>query len=157
MNTWIKVAAVAVAQLALVGVGVAPQLSARATGEEYLLRVQPYDPVDPFRGAYADLQYPDLGGSDVEQATEGWDTVYLPLRKDGDVWVADEPSAQRPDQTPYLTCDGRDWRLRCGIESLFLPQDEAAAVEDLMRAGDAVAVVRIDSRGHAAVVDVRRR
>ena len=55
-----KIAIVAVAQLALVGVAVAPQLSARAFGDEYRMRVAPVDPIDPFRGAYVDLGYPDL-------------------------------------------------------------------------------------------------
>src|SRR5690606_23157401 len=54
------VAGVAVAQLALVAVGVAPQLSARTSGETYRFAVSPVDPIDPFRGAYVDLQYPDL-------------------------------------------------------------------------------------------------
>ena len=57
----LKVGAVALVQLALVGVAVAPRLSARLTGDEYRLRVQPVDPIDPFRGAYVDLDYPDLG------------------------------------------------------------------------------------------------
>ena len=49
-----------VAQLALVALAVFPQLSARATGEELRLRVEPVDPIDPFRGAYVTLGYPDL-------------------------------------------------------------------------------------------------
>ncbi len=56
----LKVGAVALVQLALVGVAVAPRLSARLTGDEYRLRVAPVDPIDPFRGAYVDLDYPDL-------------------------------------------------------------------------------------------------
>ena len=47
-------------QAALVGVAVAPQLSARVTGDTYLFRVAPLDPIDPFRGAYVTLDYPDL-------------------------------------------------------------------------------------------------
>ena len=60
----------------------------------------------------------------------------------------------RPEDGPYLACEDRSWQVRCGIESWFLPQDEAAAAEDLLREG-AVAEVRIDGRGNAAVVDVR--
>ena len=56
---------VAASQLALVGLAVAPQLSARVAGDTYLVRVAPVDPIDPFRGAYVALDYPDLrhGGS----------------------------------------------------------------------------------------------
>ena len=61
-----RIALVAVLQLALVPLAVLPQLSARVTGETYRMRVAPVDPIDPFRGAYIDLSYPDLrdrGGS----------------------------------------------------------------------------------------------
>ena len=70
------------------------------------------------------------------------------------MWAADAWTRDRPADGPYLACDDRSWQIRCGIESWFLPQDEAAATEDLLRDG-AVAEVRIDSRGNAAVVDVR--
>ena len=38
---------IAVSQLALVGLAVAPQLSARLTGDTYLVRVAPVDPIEP--------------------------------------------------------------------------------------------------------------
>ena len=55
-----RVGAVVVASLALVVVAVWAPLAARLTGEEVTLRVEPVDPIDPFRGAYVDLSYPDL-------------------------------------------------------------------------------------------------
>ena len=55
-----RVAGVVLTSLALLAVAVWPQLSARFTGDEVVLRVQPVDPIDPFRGAYVDLGYPDL-------------------------------------------------------------------------------------------------
>src|SRR4029078_7535393 len=55
-----KVTVVALVQLVLLAVAVAPRVSPRLTGDEYLLRVAPVDPIDPFRGAYVDLDYPDL-------------------------------------------------------------------------------------------------
>jgi uncharacterized membrane-anchored protein len=70
------------------------------------------------------------------------------------VWTASEWSRERPADGPYLACDDRSWQIRCGIESWFLPQDEARETEDLLRDG-AVAELRIDGRGNAAVVDVR--
>ena len=148
----VKVTVVALVQLVLVGIAVAPRLSARLTGEEYLLRVAPVDPIDPFRGAYVDLDYPDL---DLDRETPGDEgTVYVTLEQDGEVWVASGSTRERPSGTPYLMCDDRDWRLRCGIESLFLPQDEAAAMQDDVAGGSAVAVVKVDGRGHAALVRV---
>ena len=163
MNRTVTTAVIAVSQLALVGVGVAPQLSARLAGDTYLMKVAPIDPMDPFRGAYVALDYPDLRHDDsqsfgspglgaLEDGEEG--DVYVSLVEEGGVWGAGEWSRTRPEEGPYLACDDRSWQIRCGIESWFLPQDEAAAAEDLLRDG-AVAEVRIDGRGNAAVVDVR--
>jgi uncharacterized membrane-anchored protein len=151
-----RIAAVAVTGLTLTAVAVYPQLSARLTGEEIQLRVAPVDPIDPFRGAYVDLQYPDLnrvGGESraLEDGEPG--DVFLTLRQKGDVWVGDSWSRTRPEQGPYLACTDRSWRVRCGIESWFLPQDEAAEMEEAVDDG-AIATVRVDGRGHAALIDV---
>ena len=147
-----KVTVVALVQLALVGVAVAPRLSARLTGDEYLLRVAPVDPIDPFRGAYVDLDYPDLDLGRETPGDEG--TVYITLEQDGEVWVASAYTRERPSGTPYLACDDRDWPMRCGIESLFLPQDDAASMQADLGDGSMVAVVKVDGRGNAALVRV---
>ena len=76
-----KVTVVALVQLALVGVAVAPRLSARLTGDEYLLRVAPVDPIDPFRGAYVDLDYPDLHLDERSDAVGGEGTLYVTLSR----------------------------------------------------------------------------
>jgi len=151
----VKVVVVALVQLALVGVAVAPRLSARLTGDEYRLRVAPVDPIDPFRGAYVDLDYPDLSLDDASPDPDDDEgTLYVTLVRDGEVWTAGEYTRARPSGTPYLACDDRDWRIRCGIESLFLPQDEAAAMQEDVAGGTMVAVVKVDGRGHAALVRV---
>jgi uncharacterized membrane-anchored protein len=154
----VKVAVVALVQLALVGVAVAPRLSARLTGEEYRLRVAPVDPIDPFRGAYVDLDYPDLRLTDEpdepSDPEDGEGTLYVTLVPEGAVWKAGEYTRERPSGTPYLACDDRDGGIRCGIESLFLPQDEAAALEEDVAGGSMVAVVKVDGRGNAALVRV---
>jgi len=145
-------AVVAACQLALVGVAVAPQLSARLAGDSYVVRVAPLDPIDPFRGAYVALDYPDLRLDAPDRGESG--EVYLTLVEDDGVWVGDRWSRTRPDRGPYLACEDRSWQVRCGIESWFLPQDRAQEMEDRLRDG-ALAELRIDSRGNAAVVDVR--
>lgn len=154
----IRTLAVVVAvQAGLVGAAVAPQLSARATGEAYEFRVAPLDPIDPFRGAYVTLDYPDLQREESLHSPDDGDdgTVYITLVQDDGVMVADGFAPERPsDERPYLACDDDGWRIHCGIESYFLPQDEAAAMEDLLRDG-AIAEVRIDGRGHAALIGVR--
>lgn len=163
MNRTVTTGVIAVSQLVLVAVGVAPQLSARLTGDSYLVRVAPVDPIDPFRGAYVALDYPDLrhdeSRSFVEPGLGALDDgesgdLYITLVERDGVWTASEWSRERPGDGPYLACDDRSWQIRCGIESWFLPQDEARETEDLLRDG-AVAELRIDGRGNAAVVDVR--
>lgn len=148
-----QVALVAVAQLALVGVAVAPQLSARFTGEEYRLRVAPVDPIDPFRGAYVDLDYPDLHGSE----RQGKGAIYLTLVEQDDVWVEGDFSRTRPDEGPYLACDDRGWELRCGIESWFASQSEAKRLEAEVADEGMIAVVKVDGRGHATLVGLEPR
>lgn len=156
-----RVGIVALVQLALVAVAVAPQLSARVTGDEYRLRVAAFDPIDPFRGAYVDLDYPDLrepGGSFPASMNDGESgIVYATLVQDGEIWVLGEYTRTRPDQGPYLACDDRDWRIRCGIESWFASQEDAARLGRELARDGAVATLRIDSRGNAALVAVDPR
>lgn len=175
-TTWVVVATIA--QLLLVPVAVYGQLSARLTGEELLLRVGPVDPIDPFRGAYVDLGYPDLQPTELQRKDlEDGDEVYVVLEEDDGVMVAERFSRTRPDRGTYLACADDGWRPRCGIESLFLPQDEAARVqrdidqsgfevEELDEQGNPVerdrdsgyvARIKVDSRGNAAVVGLEKR
>ena len=70
MNRTLTTGVIAVSQLVLVGLGVAPQLSARLAGDTYLVRVAPVDPIDPFRGAYVALDYPDLRHDDSQSFVE---------------------------------------------------------------------------------------
>ena len=158
MNRALRLGAALVVQAALVVVAVQAPLSARLSGEEVLLRVEPVDPMDPFRGAYVDLGYPDLPGPADEVDRPDADArgpVYVPLTRQGEVWVGAAATRTRPAAAPYLTCDDSGWRLSCGIESLFLPQDRATAVEEAVREGSLVARVRVDGRGHAALLGVQ--
>ncbi|MGZ8770164.1 MAG: GDYXXLXY domain-containing protein, partial [Aeromicrobium sp.] len=79
-------------------------------------------------------------------------TVYVPLVRDGDVWKGREVTADRPDKGPFLKCDSDSWQLRCGIESYFVAQDRATAIEESVRSGTATARVRIDGQGNAALM-----
>jgi uncharacterized membrane-anchored protein len=151
-----RVAAAVVVQLALVAVAVSGQLSARLTGDEYSFRVEPVDPIDPFRGAYVALDYPDLVPNNENLPGDRGD-VFLPLTEDGEVWAAGTPTRTRPDDGPYLACTDRNYEIRCGIDSWFLPQDDARELEGAIRDGDVVARVRIDGRGNAALVAVEVR
>lgn len=152
------IAAAAVAQLTVVGLAVAPQLSARLTGTDHQMQVRLVDPIDPFRGAYVRLDYPGLqapGGSQPPVIDGSkHDEVFVPLVEQGGVWVAADWRASRPDEGPYLACAHRDRAIRCGIESYFAPQDAAWELERQLARDGGVATIRIDSRGRASVVAV---
>lgn len=153
MNPRTRVALVCVLNLGLVGLAVAGQLSARATGEEIRLRVDPVDPIDPFRGAYVNLAYTDIS----RRTTEETGDAYVSLARRGPVWEATSVSTYPPDDGPFLRCHDDGWRLSCGIESFFVPQDRAQEIETDVNGGDAVAVVKVDSRGNAALISVETR
>ena len=158
--TWARLPLVALAMLTLVPLATLPQLAARVTGKEYLLRVAPVDPIDPFRGAYVALSYPDLNNNGSTSSTGGMGsmedgergTVYITLERDGRVWRAAEWTRERPSGAPYLTCDDRQWAIRCGIESWFVPQDKADRLSRAVQHGGLVARVKVDGRGRAALV-----
>jgi uncharacterized membrane-anchored protein len=151
---WV-VAVVLLIQIALVGAAVQDRLSARLLGDEYLVRVEPVDPHDPFRGAYVDLGYPDL-------VSDPWDahvpgergTLFIPLTVQEGVLVGGGGTRVRPGEGLYIRCDDSDWRVRCGIESMFLPGDKALATELAVRESDQVARIRLDGRGNAALVGI---
>lgn len=150
----VLVGVVCLVQLLAVGVVLSDRLSARFTGEDHLLRVGPLDPVDPFRGAYVALSYPDLPSSGRPARESETGEVYIPLVRSGETWAGTELRYDRPDTGPYLACSDRGRSIRCGIESYFLPQDGARALEEDVRSGDAVARVRIDDDGNAALIAV---
>ena len=154
----LRTAMVALIQLALVAVAVAPQLTSRFTGEDYLLEVRPVDPIDPFRGAYVTLDYPGLqtpGGSQPPSMDDGGSgEVFITLVEEDGYWVASEWRRTRPAEGPYLACDDRDWAIRCGIESWFASQDRALELERQLAEDGGVATVRIDDQGRASVVSV---
>ena len=146
--------AVVLVQLTLVGVAGAGQLSARFTGDDYLFRVEPVDPFDPFRGAYVVLSYPDL--TTLQDGGEGLPEgdVFIPLAERDGVWGGAAAVAERPGSGPYLACDNDGFTIHCGIQDWFASQTEATRLEEALREGDVLARVRIDGRGHAALMEV---
>lgn len=159
MKRTVLVTLVALCQLALVGVGVAPQLSARVNGETVLLKVAPIDPIDPFRGAYVVLDYPDLTPPSEEdlwgEGEDGDDHLFIVLEERDGVSVGTEWTYQRPESGLYVACAPRSWEVKCGIDSWFAPQKDALRIERDVMGGHALAEVRIDSRGNAAITGLR--
>ena len=154
----VLVAAAVLLQVALVGGAVAPQLSAR-TGEEYRFRVGPVDPMEPLRGAYVALDYPDLlpreaPSGDIIGTPLPTGRVFVPVEVRDGVAHGRPAVRDRPASGPYLAYDSSGHGLDCGIGSWFVPQEEAARLDRSLRDRTAVATVRIDARGNAALVDL---
>ena len=149
---WLILAGVLVVQLVLTLVAVLPQLSPRVSGTEVALRVGPIDPIDPFRGAYVDLDYPDLPDPRFDASgAQDPGAAYVPLRQEGEVWVG-EPIQRSEPEGLFLRCDDSGWRLECGIESWFVGQSMAVDLEESVMDQSAIATVRVDRWGNAAIV-----
>jgi hypothetical protein len=160
-----RVAAAVVAQLLLVGVAVWAPLAARFTGEEVELRVEVADTYEPFADAYVRLSYPDLPGevvpkgevseTEMQQLEAEMGTAFVPLSPQGALWVGGDVVRDEPQAGPFLRCDDSQWQLRCGIETAYVATGaENDPVRAALRSGDAVAVVRVDGSGHAALIGV---
>ena len=88
-----------------------------------------------------------------EDPTRG--TAYVPLTREGETWVGGEVARTRPDSGPFLLCDDSSWRLRCGIETAYVSSGEPERLRSALLSGDAVATVKVDGSGHAALIGVR--
>ena len=155
-STTARLAAACLLSAALVPLSVWPQLSARLTGETFELAVAPVDPIDPFRGAYVTLDYPGLEQAQPTSWSGRDEPVFVPLRRTSGsgLWTGGPAVREAPASGPYLRCDAGHGRLRCGIESLFASQDDARRLEQDLADG-AVARIKVDGSGNAAVVGLR--
>jgi hypothetical protein len=130
-------------QLALIAAVAAPRLAPRLTGTEYRLATVALDPIDPFRGAYVDLR---LRG--VPTFTRRQGTVYVPLvrRRDG-TYRGSGTRRQPPTHGPFMRCHA-DGEVR------FASQSEARRLERALARLGAIARVKIDDAGRAALIDL---
>ncbi len=159
-----RVAVAVTVQLGLVAVAVWAPLVARITGEEVLLRVAPVDTWQLTDDAYLDLDYTDLptdehypSGDVTEEEVRRLEAehgpAFVPLTREGGVWVGGDVVREEPPGGLFLRCDDSGWVLRCGIERAYLSTSpENDAVRDALRAGAALAAVRVDGAGHAALM-----
>ena len=140
-----------VAQLVLLVWVSAPLLSPRLFGDEYRVAVHALDPVDPFRGRYVELAYAD------PPTSLGSGRVWLALRKQGGLWQPAGILRDRPSGQPALRCQARNDTLHCGIESFFASEDQARRLDQALRVRGAIARVRIDGAGRAAIIGLDPR
>jgi uncharacterized membrane-anchored protein len=123
-----------------------------SSGERIVLRVQPVDPDDPFRGEYVDLSYP-IARLNTGRAERGT-TVYVPLRRRGRAWTGDGLVREKPDEGTFIRGRVSSSGIRYGIETFFVEEGEAPRYERAMARGRLLAEVVIDDDGDAQLDDL---
>jgi uncharacterized membrane-anchored protein len=144
-------------------------------GETILLRTEPIDPRDLFRGDYVRLGYeiariPPEGvpGLDVSRTYGRWrhralgdQTVYVSLapEPDGRLYRATGMSITRPASGKFIKGTYRDdWgrrRLTFGIESFYVSEGTGRKYEDAQRTRHLAAEVALTRWGQAALKDLK--
>jgi uncharacterized membrane-anchored protein len=151
--------------VAMIGLRAIPLL----TGQTVLVRVQPVDPRDLFRGDYVTLSYefsriPSQGieGLSTTRWGNGYDkqgrTVYVPLVKedDGIHWRAAKVTLDKPPAAPFLKGQvTRYGQLQFGIEAYYLEEGTGHKYEQAIRERKLAAELAVTSGGQAALRGLR--
>ena len=138
------------------------QLTLR-TGERFLLRAAPVDPIDTFRGEYVHLGYDTL--TEVESfAIDGpapvkGEILYVSLARAGRFATRAAVSRTPPtDALAYLrgmvvSADKDHCRVEYGIESWFVPRGQGPELERQAARKDRqlLAEIAVDRIGHAVL------
>ncbi len=134
--------------LVLVGMAAAEELGLRR-GTEVTLQTVPVDPRDLLRGDYVTLAYDITTPRSPHGRLDIGDTVYVVLRKSGDVWVDSQVTSYRPSGGTVIrgTVVRTDpLRIEYGIEAYFVPEGRGW---ELGPSDDIDAVVSIGTDGRA--------
>ncbi len=144
---------------------VGKRLSILKNGYEVVLKTEPVDPRDLFRGHYARLNYSISTIRGIKPAGGGrlkkHDRVYVALKPgDNGYWNAVAINQDMPKSKPGMAVIRGEVRwngdrminLRYGIERYFAPKAEALRLERLGREKVPIGViVRLSSDGEAAI------
>ena len=142
---WVFVALQAVVPVAMAGLREADV----AFGQHVLLRVEPVDPRDPFRGQYVALRYSI--GAHVPPGSATATRVYVPLHREGDVWTGTFATTSRPDGGTYIRGQVRGGRIEFGIEQYYADEDEARELGTALAERRVYADVALGSTGRATL------
>jgi uncharacterized membrane-anchored protein len=159
-----------VAQLLILVAMIALHALPLITGQTVLVRVQPVDPRDLFRGDYVTLSYafsrvPSQGVeglSAVDQHGGRWKgegrTVYVALVPDSDrVHLrADKITVVKPAAGPFLRGQiSSHGSLKFGIEAYYLQEETGLKYEQAIRDRQLSAELAVTSSGQAALRGLR--
>lgn len=132
------------------------------TGKEIRLKTIPVDPRSLFRGNYARLNYTisTIGSiNSGDRKMRPGEIVYVRLKPGADgLYMFDGAGMNKPESGHFIrgriqNSDGRESRIRYGIEAFFAPKEKALALERELRNGG-VAVVMVAANGKATLKDV---
>jgi uncharacterized membrane-anchored protein len=159
-KTLLALAAVALAQTAVLAYMVIDRVQLLRTGREIVLPIIPVDPRDLFRGEYVRLSYgirtiPMTLADGVHSERNEVVYVVVEMNAGDDAWQVVSaartfPSDLKPGQVVLM---GRAsfGNARYGIESYFVPEGEGARLEALARSRKLAALVAVDKSGNAAI------
>ena len=136
------------------------------TGTQVTLEVTPRDPRSVFRGNYARLRLNEhsLPVSSERSRICPYDTVYVPLEKNGKYYRGKGGQLKKPTEGLYLRgrvelkrCvnAGRSVPIQYGLEAYFAPKLEAEAIDRKARFGGFELDVMVAPGGQAAIKDIR--
>jgi uncharacterized membrane-anchored protein len=140
------------------------------TGKTVLVRVQPVDPRDFFRGDYVILSYDfsrvqpeEVEGllSNVERSSRSkWEgrSVYVPLVPDSipGHWRAEKATVVKPASGPFLKGQmERYGSLKFGIEAYYVQEGTGLGYEQAIRDRKLSAELAVTSSGQAALRNLR--
>jgi uncharacterized membrane-anchored protein len=168
-KTMLALAAVALAQTAVLAYMVIDRIRLIKTGREITLPIEPIDPRDLFRGEYVRLAYPiarvPLAPADGVPVKRN-EALYVVLEKAAEgSWrpVEVARTLRREDSPSRIVLKARSlWNapvhvgwpgatVRYGIESYFVPQGEGPKLEAAARDRKLAALVAVDKGGNAAI------
>lgn len=176
MSKKLKFTIAVVLQIAVLAFIIIYKTSISLGGTEVILRIEPYDPRDPFRGDYITFRYSDLSTipaqyftNNFSQELQSKDTVYVTLEQGGNYFLPVKISAQKPDNTkitikgtvkkfnyayetnevlPYL----ESVNIKYGIEEYFI--HEGTGQNIFFDDKETVAKVAIDENGNAVLKEI---
>ena len=121
------------------------------TGKTVILKTQPVDPFDFFRGQYLTINY-EISRVNLSENFKEGDTVYVSLKEGDDkIWHADKVSSNKPESEIFIRGTAKQsWRglaVEYGIGQYFFERDAHIPRMDSVK-------VKIDDSGQARIVEL---
>jgi len=150
-------------QLLLLGAVSAQRIIPIYAGRTVILKIEPVDPYDIFRGYYLNLDYEISRLDSLKQdhlPEKGRVYVVLEENKQG-LWKATSVHTQWPNEIPdtavVIKARKEYSRFNYGLESFYVPETERTRIESELRKNisDAYAEVAVGPFGNAIILRLR--